>query len=114
LGEGADPLSRVKVGSAIAFVCELGARLDGVVGDHVTVKRERLYALEMLVATAIVHSRNMVAARLDDGARGLFAHDLALTFLTEALRYFDGAEAQPAPIFQTMPIHGQIAQERRD
>lgn len=115
LGERADPLSRVKKGSAIEFVCEMGSRLESVIGDRVNIKRERLYALEMLVATAIVQFRNitiMDSVPMDDDARGVFARDCATEFLSEAVRYYDGAEAKAAPVFERSPMPGGMAKER--
>jgi hypothetical protein len=92
-----DPLARVKTGSAIALVSEMGTRLDGTVDDWTRVKQARLYALEMLTATACVYFRNHLVKGQTVERRAALADEYASKWLAELLRYLDGREAAAAP-----------------
>jgi len=97
LGVPVDPLARVKAGSAIQLVSELGQRLDQGVHDGGTVSQGRLFALEMLVATACVYYRNQLIAGQTPEARLVLAELYATIWLTELHRYVSGGQATMAP-----------------
>jgi hypothetical protein len=113
LGVPVDPLARVKSGSAIQLVCEMGQRLDQIGGDldgagGLHVSAGRVFALEMLVATACVYYRNQLIAGQTDKARLALAALYSTYWLTELQRYVVGDPAPFAP--GTRPISDGQAQ----
>jgi hypothetical protein len=101
LGERTDPLRAVRTGSAIALVNAVGKRQDQQTSSRVTISTDRLYALEMLVAHAIVYFRN-VAVPTTDESRAAVAIAYADAFLGEVWRYVEGREAMKAPTMQAL------------
>jgi hypothetical protein len=97
LGVRADPLAQVKAGSAIQLVSEMGRRLDQGAHDWGHVSQGRLFALEMLVATACVFYRNQLIAGQTTEARLAFAELYATVWLKELNRYRSGEPAPMAP-----------------